>query len=91
MDAEMVQYMEIHQHNPLYKQTQRKNHGLLGPSETRLHRSAHGLLRVRERTAEATQLLEQTHALGSGHLGTFPARKEVAAQEGSDLPSPQSR
>ena len=33
-----------------------------GPSETNLHRSAHGLRRVSEGIAEATQLLGQAEA-----------------------------
>ena len=64
---------------------------LRDPSETSLHRSAHRLRRVKERTAEATQLLGQSEAtqllgtdpiLGSRHSGTFPIRREVSSQEG---------
>ena len=29
MDAGMVQYIEIHKSNPVYKQTQRKNHMII--------------------------------------------------------------
>ena len=67
-----------------------------GPLETSLCRSACRLWRVSKWTAEATQLLEpaeasqllgQTPVLGSRHPGTFPAREEMAAWEGSNCPS----
>ena len=66
-----------------------------GPSETSLCMSARGLWRVSEGNTEATQFLGQAEGtvsktgpvLGSRHLGTFPASKEVVAWEGSDLQS----
>ena len=62
---------------------------MVGSSETCLHRSARRLRRrvskqVSEQTAEATLLLGQALFWAADIPGTFFARGEVAAQEGSD-------